>query len=253
MAYRPATSHDEQPPGTGMRNAALVAAVGLLAMAILAPLAQFGVLAALIVPGDPAATTHNIAASIGPFAAAIAAFAVVAALDVAVAWGVYVLLRPTRARAATAVALLRVVYAAGFAFALLHLADLAQRMAGASATLLAAREFQAQVASSVSAFHASWDLALIIFGLHLLGLGWLLSRSDAFPRPLAVLVAAAGAGYLADSLGRILVPGYSLTLSTVTFIGEALLIVWLFKVAVQSGRTVGSSEGWEGRPAHRVA
>ena len=80
-------------------------------MAILAPFAQFGVLATLIVPADAAATTANIAASFGLFGSAIAAFLVVAILDVVVAWGMYVLLRPVNERLALVVAWLRVVYA----------------------------------------------------------------------------------------------------------------------------------------------
>lgn len=46
----------------------------------------------------------------------------------------------------------------------------------------------------------------------------------AFPRFLGALVVLAGAGYLADSFGTILVPYYSLTISIFTFAGEALLI-----------------------------
>jgi hypothetical protein len=99
----------------------LVAAIGLLVIALLAPFAQFGVLATLIVPTDAAATTTSIAASIGLFAAAIAAFLVVAILDVVVAWGMYVVLRPVNERVALLVAWLRVVYAVVFAYALLNL------------------------------------------------------------------------------------------------------------------------------------
>jgi hypothetical protein len=242
MAIGPMTATGFWPGDTSRRRAAFVAATGLLAMAILAPFAQFGVLATLIVPADPAATTSNIAASIGLFVAAIAAFMVVAILDVAVAWGMYVLLRPVSRRAALVVAGLRVVYAAGFAYALLHLVDVAQLLAGAPAAALQAGQLQAQVASSVSAFRGGWDLALTVFGLHLLGLGSLLYRSADFPRLLGILVAVAGAGYLVDSLGRTLVPGYTLTVSTFTFIGEALLIVWLFRVAVRSARSATSPQ-----------
>ena len=48
-----------------------------------------------------------------------------------------------------------------------------------------------------------------------------------------MLVAIAGGGYLADSFGMILVPDYALTISTFTFVGEALLIFWLFWRAVK--------------------
>lgn len=219
------------------RTFALVAAIGLLLMAILAPFAQFGVLANLIVPTDAAATTNNIAASIGLFGAAVAAFSVVAILDVAVAWGMYVLLRPVNGRAARVVAWLRVVYAAVFAYALLNLLDVAQLLTGASTPALQSDQLHAQVTTSVTAFHNGWDLALVIFGLHLIGLGVLLYRSVDFPRFLGGLVVLAGIGYLADALGRTFVPGYTLTISTFTFVGEALLIVWLFKLAIKGTRS----------------
>ena len=229
-ATRPAADHTQ-------RNVALAAAVSLLFMALLAPFAQFGVLAILVVPSDATATTNNIAASIGLFGAAIAAFSVVAILDVVVAWGMYVLLRPVNERAALVVAWLRVVYAAVFAYALLNLLDVAQLLNGASAATLQSDQLHTQAAASVTAFRDGWDLALTIFGLHLIGLGGLLYRSADFPRFLGALVILAGTGYLADSFGRILVPGYTVTISTFTFVGEALLIVWLFKLAINGSRS----------------
>ncbi len=45
------------------RKVALIAGIGLLVMAVLAPLAKFGVLQNLVVPTDAAATVQNIAAS----------------------------------------------------------------------------------------------------------------------------------------------------------------------------------------------
>lgn len=229
------------------RKVALAAAVSLLFMALLAPFAQFGVLASLIVPTDATATTNNIAASIGLFGAAIAAFLIVAVLDVVVAWGIYGLLRPVNERVALLVAWLRVVYAVVFAYALINLLDVAQLLIGASAATLQSDQLHAQVATSVTAFRNGWDPALAILGLHLVGLGNLLYRSADFPRFLGALVILAGTGYLADSFGRIFVPGYTLTISTFTFVGEALLIVWLFKLAIrrsrssESHRTVGET------------
>ncbi len=230
------------------RGAALVAAIGLLSMAILAPFAQFGVLASLIVPTDPSATTTNIADSLGLFGSAIAAFVVVAILDVAVAWGMYLLLRPVNERGALVVAWLRVIYAVAFAYALLSLVGVGQLVNGATAASLQSDQLHAQVATSVTAFRTGWDLALAIFGLHLVGLGGLLYRSVDFPRFLGVLVIIAGAGYLADSFGRILVPGYTLTISTFTFFGEALLIVWLFKVAIKGSRSIEHPRAIEDTP-----
>ncbi len=222
------------------RTAALATAVSLLLMAILAPLANFGVLQMLVIPSDNAATVANIAASLGSFRFAIAAFLVVAILDIVVAGGLYVILRPANESLALLVAWLRVVYAAVFAYALVNLVDVAQLLQGAHATALSHSQIQAQVASSIASFGNGWHLALAIFGLHLAGLGALLIRSVAFPNFLGALVVLAGAGYLADSFGAILVPEYSLTISVFTFVGEALLIVWLFKLTIKGSR---SSEG----------
>jgi hypothetical protein len=211
-------------------------------MAILAPLAQFGVLQTLIVPADVAATTANIAASIGTFSAAIAAFFIVVILDVVIAWGFYVLLRPVDQGLARLVGGLRVIYGAAFAFALLGLVEAARLVDGATATALQSGPLQAQVAASVASFDTGWDLALGIFGLHLLGLGYLLFRFAA-PRLLAALVALAGAGYLADAIGTILVADYSLKIGTFTFVGEVLLIFWLFWHAARGARSSESAVG----------
>jgi hypothetical protein len=237
MTDRSMTEPNRPTADRSRRKVALAAAVSLLFMALLAPFAQFGVLASLIVPTDAMATTNNIAASMGLFSAAIAAFVIVAILDVVVAWGMYVLLRPVNRRVALAVAWLRVAYAVVFAYALLNLLDVAQLVNGATAATLQSDQLHTQVATSVTAFRNGWDLALAIFGLHLVGLGGLLYRSADFPRFLGALVILAGTGYLADSLGRILVPGYTLTISTFTFVGEVLLIVWLLKLAIRGSRS----------------
>ncbi len=230
------------------RTAALATAVSLLLMALLAPIANFGVLQTLVIPTDTAATVSNIAASMGSFRFAIAAFLVVAVLDTVVAWGLYLLLRPTNESLAILVAWLRVVYAAVFAYALVNLLDVAQLLQGPDATALSPAQVQAQVASSIASFGNGWDLALAVFGLHLVGVGVLLVRSVAFPNFLGALVLLAGTGYLADAFGTILVPDYSLNVSVFTFVGEALLIVWLFKLAIKGSRSSGSHRAVIGAP-----
>jgi hypothetical protein len=229
------------------RRFALVAALGLLFMAVLAPFAQFGVLQALIVPADVAATITNVLASEGPFRAAIAAFMIIAILDIAVAWALYVLLRPANDSLSLLVAWLRVAYAAVFAYALVNLLDVAQLVQGTNAAA-SSPQTQAQVASAIASFENGWHLALAIFGVHLVGLGVLLVKSVEFPKPLGALVAVAGVGYLADSFGTILVPGYTLTISVFTFVGEALLILWLIKIAIKGSRSSEDSRSTAGSP-----
>lgn len=242
MTIRSLTETGRGTGGTSRQKIALATGLGLLLMAIVAPVAQFGVLQKLIVPADASATTTNIAASSGLFGTAIAAFFFVAILDVVVAWGFYVLLRPVNESVALLVGSLRVIYAAIFAFTLINLLDAARLVQGASETALQSGPLQGQVAASVAAFDTGWHVALGIFGLHLVGLGALLFRFRA-PRLLAALVVLAGLGYLADAIGMILIADYRPTISTFTFVGEALLIFWLFWRAARGSRSPEAAVG----------
>ena len=215
------------------RKVALIAGLGLLGMALLAPFALLGVLPNLVVPADAAATVNNFIASEGLFRIAIAAVLIVTMLDILVAWALYVLLRPVNRTVALLVGWLRLVAAAAFLAALTNLLDVAQFLGGAERSALQPEQLQAQVMSSIASFDNGWDIMLAIFGLHLLGLGYLLFKSSHFPRFLGVLVVIAGAGYLADTFTRILVPDFAFTFSVYTFVGEPLLIVWLFYRAIK--------------------
>ena len=72
--------------GLSLRQAAIIAGLGLLLMAVLAPVAQFGVLQKLVVAGDATNTANNILASMWLFRFGIFIFLIVAILDVVVAW-----------------------------------------------------------------------------------------------------------------------------------------------------------------------
>jgi hypothetical protein len=222
------TATESSSPEISLRKVAFVAGVGLLGMAVLAPIALFGVLGSLVVPGNGTATVNNIVASEGPFRFAIAAFLVVTFLDILMAWALYVLLRPVNATLAMLVGWLRLAAAAAFLPALANLLDVAQLLGGPDRSALPPADLQAQVMSSIASFHNAWDIELAVFGLHLLGVGALVFRSVQFPRILGVLVAIAGGGYLADTFTRILVPDFAFTFSLITFVGEALLIVAFF-------------------------
>ena len=90
-----------------------------------------------------------------------------------------------------------------------------------------AEQLQAQVLLKVDAFNDIWFAGLILFGAHLLTIGYLAFSSGYVPRFLGVLLVIAGAGYAFDSFGTVLSQGSPLIASTVTFLGEFLLAFWL--------------------------
>lgn len=223
--------------GISPQTAAVSAAVSLLLMVGLAPFAYFVVLGNLVVWDDAGATTSNILASQGLFRASIGAFLIVVLLDVVIAWALYWLLKPVNNALSALVACFRLVYSAAYLTAVAHLFDAADSVAAGGRAAL-----ETQVMRSLASFANGWDLALAVFGVHLVLLGWLVYRSGFIPRVIGVLVAIAGLGYWVDSVGKLLVPDYALGLINYTFVGELLLMVWLFWIGfrgVSAGARVG--------------
>ena len=220
--------------GVSPRTTATVAGLSLLLMAILAPFANFYALGNLVVANDAKTTAENIMASSELFRIGIACFLIVALLDVIVAWALLVLLEPVNKSLSLLAAWFRLVYAAVFSIALmpllavLHLLSRAESLKG-----LETNQLNAQVMLSLSAFKSGWDLGLVIFGFHLLVLGYLIFKSSFIPKWLGVLVGIAGIGYLADGFGKILIPDYSITVAMFTFVGEFLLIFWLLSKGIK--------------------
>jgi hypothetical protein len=227
----PTTSPIAEP---SQRKVAWVAALSLVLMGVLGPFALIGVLQDMLMPSNASATVDNIVLSLGLFRSGVAALLIVVMLDVVVAWALYVLLRPVNRTVALVMGWLRLGYAAMFATALTNLLDVAQLLDSSVGLALPVEQLQAQVMTSLNSFHIGFEgIALAIFGLHLFTLGYLVFKSTNFPRFLGALVVIAGAGYLFDSFGTILVPNYTLTVGAYTFLGEVLLIFWLLYRAVK--------------------
>ena len=96
--------------------------------------------------------------------------------------------------------------------------------------------------SRLDGFDAAWNAGLVLFGMHLVVIGWLLlRRSGVFATVVGALVLLAGAGYLADSVLWVLVPD-GLAVAQFTFIGEIVLIAWLVVGGIRSLRA-GRDDG----------
>lgn len=211
-----------------LRTFALVAGIGLLLMTIMAPIANFGIIEKLIVPGNAAGTAGNIEASAGLFRIGIGIFLIVAVLDVVVAWALYLLLKPVSNSISLLAAWFRIVYAAILACALNNLLTVLQLLNGTDYLhAFDINQLHSQVMLFLNAFTDGWNLGLLIFGLHLLVLGYLAFTSGYIPKILGILVTVAGLGYAVDGVGKILSPDYHLSLAMFTFVGEVLLIFWL--------------------------
>ena len=205
-------SRDTRP-----RTAALVAGIGLLAMAVIAGISNFGVINDLVVPGDPGTTAANLVNSAVLFRFGAVGLVVVAILDVVVAWGLYIVLRSVNPSLSLLGGWLRLVYAAILAVAINDLIN----------ALRAAPIDPAQAEFFLESFDFGWQIGLVVFGVHLGVIGVLAWGSGFIYWPFGVLLIISGLGYLVDGFGTLLSPNYSLGLSTFTFIGEVAFIFWL--------------------------
>ena len=211
-----------------LRNASITAGIGLLVMAVLAPVADFAILKRLVVPEDEAKTVSNIVASGGLFRIGISLFLIVAILDIIVAWALYVFLKPVNRSLSLLAALLRIVYAALLGVVVFHLISILDIQSGAGyLSAFTTQQIQAQVMLSLIAFQSGWETALVIFGLHLFILGWLFFRAGYMRRILGVLLIISSMGYLIGGFGKLLCSQYNVSISMFTFIGEVVLIFWL--------------------------
>ena len=211
--------------GTTPRTAAIIGGIGLLLMAVLAANANFGIMGTLIVPGDAQTTSENIIASSGSFQLAIFSFLAVAALDIVVAWALFVILKSANRSLSTVAAWFRIIYAAIFAFSLTKLFGVYQLLTSPETSQ--GKETFMQALKGIDAFQNVWDIGLILFGIHLLLLGVISFRFGTIPKWLGALLAIAGLGYLVDSVGILLSPSYALSIGEYTFFGELILIFWL--------------------------
>lgn len=230
-----------------VRRGSLIAGLALLVMTPLAAFANFGVLDALITSGGAAQTASAILNAEGTFRFAIASLFVVAVLDLTVAWALYAVFKPVSRGIALFMAWCRVVFAGIFMVAISQLTGVLSILTTAGAdSAFSTEQHDVLALLGINAFYDIWDAALILVGLHLVLLGYLVYRSGAVPsyksghvpKVLGVLLAIAGVGYVIDSFGRVLVSGYSAEVATFTFVGEVLLIFWLFIY----GRRIGLGE-----------
>lgn len=222
-------------PETQPRQAALIAGVGYLVIFVLAIFANFFVRTGLVETGDAAATATNIMESEGLFRAGLVAFLIIFLVDVAVAWGLYILFRSTQRDLSLLTAWFRIVYTVFLGVALIFFFVVLQLLGDAGP--LAAfdpAQLEAQALLSLDAFNYTWLIGLAAFGVHLILLGWLALASGVVPRLLGFVLMLAGAAYIVDTVAHGVLANYAdvetLFLAIVAIpsvIGELWLAIWL--------------------------
>ena len=137
--------------------------------------------------GDAARTTNDIREALGSFQLAIVALLLVAALDVVVAWCLWIFFDRVRHAVAVLAAWCRGLYAAIFAVAISHLLAVARLLGDSQLREPADTRVTGEVLAEIQQFDKVWSLGLGLFGAHLLLIGWLAFTSGFVPRFIGVL------------------------------------------------------------------
>jgi Domain of unknown function (DUF4386) len=214
--------------GLTLRQAALVAGVGMLIMSAAAPVVEFLILPKLVIPGDIEQTVQNIVAHPGLFVAGICDYLITYICDVVIAWALYVLLVPVNRSVSLLTAWFRLVYTAIAFFGLLKLVTVFRILNIPDyLTVFGIDQLHAQVKLLLGSFRYDLSMDLVLFGIHLSLLGYLVFRSGYIPRAIGILLAINGLGWLINSLSPFLYPNANLGFLFVTFFGELVLMLWL--------------------------
>jgi hypothetical protein len=218
------------------RQAAIIAGVALVLMAIVAGFAYGFVFTRLVVPGNAVATSQNVTNSELLFRAGILGWLIILLLDVIVAWALYIFLKPANKNLALLTAWLRLVYASMLGVAVLNLVLVLLLVHGAdSMRVFEPYKLDALMLFFLNAFSSIWSLGLIVFGCHLLVLGYVVITSGFIPKIFGVLLIVASLGYLLTNGATLLYPNYEqykatveMILSAPMAIGELAFGVWLW-------------------------
>jgi len=223
-----------QKTDISIRQAAIIAGVGMLIISILSPFGYAYSILGQIVPENAEATVNKIMASEGLFRIGIGCLLINAILDIVVAWTLFIILHKVNKSISLLSAWFRVAYTAILVVSLSNLLNVLHLINGNDLlTSLEQTQLHTHVMVSINSFYNMWDFGLVIFSIHLVILGYLVYKSGYLPKFLGILLLIAGLGYMHDSFSKIFFTNYKITISEYTFIGEFLLIFWVLRLGIK--------------------
>ncbi len=208
--------------------------VGVLYLLIffLGPFAFFMGRNGVVVANNPSATIINLLASEKSFRYGMAAETLIIFIEIIISALLYFLLKPISRPLALASTLAR------FAQAILQAVNLftavpALIILGNTNYLSAFSKGQIDTIALLFMDINSFVIIIwgLIFGFHLLILGYLIYKSTFWPRVIGILIFVASIGYLLQSYGHLFIPQYDVFLGNVVVAlsipGELIFTLWL--------------------------
>jgi hypothetical protein len=191
-----------------------------------------------MITGDPATTADQLRRNASLFRLGFAAYLVEAFSDVVLAWLFYVLLKPVNRDLALLSAFFGLVSMTLFAVTKMFY-FFAPTFLGGSPYLAAfpADQREALAGLFLSIYAGLSGLFMLFYGTAWMLRGWLTFRSGYLPRFLGVLMAAAGLGFVAKNVTKVLAPAYSWdVLLAPMFLNAIALAGWMLARGVDRAK-----------------
>jgi len=197
----------------------------------------------LIVSNDATATAANLKNSDFLFRLGYAAYLVEAICDVALAWVLYVLLRPVHKDLALLSAFFGLVSTATFAIGELHYYSSALALRDAAyLQSFSADQRNTLAMLSLKTFGIGSSIFMAFYGIGWILRGYLISRSTYLPKFIGILCLIAGLGFTIQNFLFILAPQYgSRLLYLPMFLAGLSLTVWFLWKGVDERKWEESS------------
>ncbi|MGG4492915.1 DUF4386 domain-containing protein [Brevibacillus reuszeri] len=217
------------------RKSAVIAGTSIIIMALAAFFSYGFVHESLVVTGDASTTYTNITTSISFFKGEIFGWLIILISDIIVAWALYIFLKPINKSLSLLAAWLRLIYSTILGIAILSLIVvllLATDSTGLS--VIKIEQVQSFMLLFLQAFEAIWSIGLIVFGAHLLMIGYVALQSSSIPKVISILLLLASIGYIIIHLSKTFFTQYDSLIAILNLVfmlpmvaGELGFGIWL--------------------------
>ncbi|MBP0723647.1 DUF4386 domain-containing protein [Bacillus sp. RG28] len=217
------------------RKAALFGGTFIIIMALVSFFSYGFVHGNLVVQNDAIATFNNLMSSKNLFKAEIFGWLIILISDILVAWAFYIFLKPINNGLSLLGAFLRLTYASILGVAILNLLFVLLLTKNTDyLSLLKMAQIKAQMMLFLGAFDSIWSIGLIVFGGHLIIVGYLAFKSDSIPKFISILLLIASVGYIVINLFKTFLPQFdgvifilNIVFSIPMIAGELCFGIWL--------------------------
>jgi hypothetical protein len=172
------------------RKYAIIAGISLIVMALAAGYSYGYVFGSLVETDNPSSTLMSLNHSKGIFGSGVIGWLVILITDLLLAWSLYRYFLQVNAKVSLATGLIRAVYSAVLALAIYQLIIV-------WSMLPATKQDTSVLMQQFADFEKYWSMGLILFGVHLIGLGFLSIKSKTVPNWMGWLLYIAGLSYIA--------------------------------------------------------